>query len=470
MVALQTLKTINKGLAQTQSEISTGKRVDTAKDNAAMWAISSVMNSDVKGFSAISDSLALGDATVAVARDGAETVVDLLNEMKGRIVAAQEKNVDRDKIQADVNNLVDQIQATVDASQFNGLNLLQADTANPSVSMLASLNRSSTGVETSSITTQRIALGSEANVGGTAAREVVAVLADTESASYTINANELAVGTVIGNATQFYTVTKDDLADMSTAAETVARKVAAVTYTNAGATADGATVTWLATGATAAVSITQASGFTKEFTAGGGATAFTSVDDTNLKADQVVSMSVGGVTASYTITAEDVASATTDNVVAAGITAAMNAALKTAGKDADFVISAASEAISVNNASSADAFATITYGESKLSIASSFNVTTDDGAKAALGAIDSLIQTAVDAAASFGSTQKRIEVQSEFISKVQDSLTTGVGAIVDADMEAASARLQALQVQQQLGIQALSIANQQPQSILALFR
>jgi flagellin-like hook-associated protein FlgL len=54
--------------------------------------------------------------------------------------------------------------------------------------------------------------------------------------------------------------------------------------------------------------------------------------------------------------------------------------------------------------------------------------------------------------------------------KQMDALKNGIGAMVDADMEEASARLQALQVQQQLGIQALSIANQAPQNILSLFR
>ena len=65
MTALQTLKSINFNLAKTQDEISTGKSVATAKDNAAVWAISKVMESDVKGFNGISDSLALGAATVA---------------------------------------------------------------------------------------------------------------------------------------------------------------------------------------------------------------------------------------------------------------------------------------------------------------------------------------------------------------------------------------------------------------------
>ena len=81
-----------------------------------------------------------------------------------------------------------------------------------------------------------------------------------------------------------------------------------------------------------------------------------------------------------------------------------------------------------------------------------------------------LIDRAVDAAASFGSDQKRIDTQAEFVTNLTDSLTTGIGSLVDADMEETSARLQALQVQQQLATQSLSIANQQPQNILSLFR
>ena len=92
------------------------------------------------------------------------------------------------------------------------------------------------------------------------------------------------------------------------------------------------------------------------------------------------------------------------------------------------------------------------------------------GADDALDKIEGLIQTSIDAAASFGSAQGRLETQADFISGLSDSLKSGIGALVDADMEEASARLQALQVQQQLGVQALSIANQAPQSILSLFR
>ena len=69
-----------------------------------------------------------------------------------------------------------------------------------------------------------------------------------------------------------------------------------------------------------------------------------------------------------------------------------------------------------------------------------------------------------------GSELKQIEAHNKFIAKLTDVLDAGVGNLVDADLAKESARLQALQVQQQLGTQALSIANQAPQVILSLFR
>lgn len=87
-----------------------------------------------------------------------------------------------------------------------------------------------------------------------------------------------------------------------------------------------------------------------------------------------------------------------------------------------------------------------------------------------MGLVDGVKKTVQDYAAVLGSTGTRLELQEDFTSKLIDSLNEGVGTLVDANLDEESARLQALQVQQQLGIQALSIANQAPQNILSLFR
>ena len=81
MVALQTMKSISTNLAKTTADISTGKSVASAKDNAAVWSISKVMESDVKGFKGISDSLSLGSSTIAVARQASDNVTAVVVAM-----------------------------------------------------------------------------------------------------------------------------------------------------------------------------------------------------------------------------------------------------------------------------------------------------------------------------------------------------------------------------------------------------
>lgn len=265
MVALQTIKGINSSLAKAQDEISTGKTVATAKDNASVWAISKVMESDVSGFKAISDSLNLGQSTVAVASAGAEQITNILKEMKTRVVAATGENVDYAKLGAEVTEMTNQINSIVQASQFNGANLLNT-AGNAGITVLSSIDRAADG----SVTATSITIASvdfEANL---------------------------------------------DLSD-----------------------------------------------------------------------------------------------------------------------------------IDVSDAAAAET---------------------------SIAAIEAHIQTAINGAAALGASAKRVELQADFVSKLTDAMTAGIGTMVDADMEEASARLQALQVQQQLGIQSLSIANQGPQNLLSLFR
>ncbi|PRY77595.1 flagellin [Yoonia maritima] len=271
MVALQTLKSINGDLSETQSMISTGKEVSSAKDNSAIWAISKVMESDVAGFKAISDSLALGESTVAVASAGAEQIVETLTEMKQLAVSAQSENVDFAKIQADMDEKAAQVASVISASQFNGANLLATDVdgnGGTGLNVLSSLDRVGSGAPTPTLIT---------------------------------------------------------------------------------------------------------------------------VDSVDFEADVDLVANLTAIT--------DTATAAT-----------------------------------------------------------------------ALGELETFLTTAIDGAAQLGASAKRIDSQNEFVSKLSDSLKSGIGTMVDADMEETSARLQALQVQQQLGVQSLSIANQAPQTILSLFR
>ena len=272
IVALQTLKSINAQLGKTQSDIATGKSVANAKDNAAVWAISKVMETDQSAFKAIQSNLNVADATVATSRTGAEQVTNLLQEIKDLAIGGTVSTADFAKIDTDIDAKFKQIAAVVSGTQLNGVNLLKTGT---SMSVVGSLDRTNGTAETT--------------------------------------ANVIDVATVDLEA-----------------------------------------------------------GLGLDLTA--------------------------GTSSNYT-----------------GIT----------------------------------------------------DTTT---AEAMVTAIETMIDASVKGAAQLGSDGKRISDQANFVGKLGDSLKQGVGSLVDTDMEEASARLQALQTQQQLGIQALSIANQSPSAVMSLFR
>ena len=391
MVALQTMKSINKNMGMLQSEISTGKSVATAKDNAAVWAISKTMESDIKGFKGISDSLAVGNATLTVARSATESVTKLLTEMKGKIVAAQAENVDRSKLQTDIVALRGQIESVVGAAQFNGLNLVNGSTT--AVDVLSSLDRSSTGVTSSSIQI------TGQNLSTSAGDALTAGMGD-------VSATPIAAG----------------------ATETV-------------------------------------DGFVLQ--GGAGALASNSSDADPTALDELIEgdaieLTIGSITGRYTVkegdTAEELASGLRNALTEGGL------------NGADFTLSAAGGVLSVTNNTNVDTEMAIaaTRGEGALADLANIDVTADP--EDALTTIEGMLKTSINAAASFGSAQSRLDIQAEFVGQLSDSLKSGIGAMVDANMEEASARLQALQVQQQLATQSLSIANQAPQNILALFR
>lgn len=113
----------------------------------------------------------------------------------------------------------------------------------------------------------------------------------------------------------------------------------------------------------------------------------------------------------------------------------------------------------------------VTYSITTLDI-SAITDTDDDLAdlEQMISWVDTGISNMTTAASNLGAVKQRTNMQREFVSSLMDAINRGIGALVDADMNEESTRLQALQVQQQLGVQALSIANQNSQSILSLFR
>jgi len=515
MVALETLRNINRNLEGVQSEISTGKKVNNAKDNAAVWAISTVMSTDVESFKQITDSLNKGSSVVGVARVASEQVTSLLQDMKELIVAAQEdlNADDRTRIQTDITALRTQIGNIVSAAQFNGQNLLQGTDA---VSFLASLDRSSDGTVTATkininrqdlSTTAATAAAAKAatDAGYTSTADSLTTadvdkantdggyistaqsgdITDGTNADVTLLAGAIAAGDAftinVGGSDYSYTAASGDtINDVADGLKTLidAGGIANLTVTvtpGADPLANDATINLAAAGGDVTFDETALASTYSQSSIADGDTLDATIAGGTITTGDTFTANVGG--ADYTYTAVD---GDTNNTVAAGLKTLIDAGgvtnlTVTVTDAADPTADAATLSFAASGGT-VD-FSIAGLGSQNAAVAAgglgalaTLSVESATDAATALTTIETLMNTAISAASAFGSNQKQIEYQGDFVMSLIDSMTAGIGSMVDADMEAASAKLQALQVQQQLGVQALSIANQSPQVLLSLFR
>jgi flagellin len=342
MAALQSLNATNKQLETTQGRISTGFAVGSAADNAAYWSMATTLRSDNKSLSAVSDALGLGGATLDVAYTGMTSAIDVVTEMKAKLVAAREPGVDKAKVQGEIDQLQNQLRSIAGSASFSGENWLAVDsggsTYQATESIVASFTRSQgvNGAETS-----------------------VATISVAVSSVFLFDANS-----------------------------------------------DGA---------------------------GGGF---------------------------------DSGAATADALGILG-SARLNAADADAAGSARGSIDAAGTIVIASAFDPAAATAPgAPTGPAEIDVSSATETEIDDF----IQAVDTALSEMTTAATDLGSAKKRVDLQKDFVSNLMDSIDRGVSALVDADMTAESTKLQALQVQQQLGVQALSIANSQTGNILSLFR
>lgn len=165
MAALQSLTSTTKALSTTSSRITTGMNVASTKDNSAAYTTAQSLRSDLGGLQSVSSSLGRAKSVTDVAVAGAEQISDIVNQMKAKAYQAADVGVDqpaRDQINKDFTALRDQITTVVNASSFNGSNLLK--TGGGAVSALQSLQDSDSGTagwqaDTLSVANQGLDLG-----------------------------------------------------------------------------------------------------------------------------------------------------------------------------------------------------------------------------------------------------------------------------------------------------------------------
>jgi flagellin len=132
MVALQNLQKTNSELATTQNRINTGKSINSAKDNGAIWAIAQSQRSESSSLNAVKSSLQRGQSTVDVALSAGESISDLLTQMKTLALSASDVSLGtsaRASLNEDFVNLRNQITTVIANAGFDGTNLINAGTA-----------------------------------------------------------------------------------------------------------------------------------------------------------------------------------------------------------------------------------------------------------------------------------------------------------------------------------------------------
>jgi flagellin len=129
LVALQNLMSTQNALADTQNIISTGKKINSAKDNGAVWSIAQTMQGKVTALDAVQDSLNRAQSTIDVAMSAGQQVSDLLTQMKAKVLAASDTSLDttsRTALNEDFKSLRDQITKVTSNADFNGINMVKS--------------------------------------------------------------------------------------------------------------------------------------------------------------------------------------------------------------------------------------------------------------------------------------------------------------------------------------------------------
>ena len=195
MLALQYLNSTNSELSNTQTRISTGLKVSSAKDNAAVYAIAQNQRAQVASLNAVSGSLARGQSAVDVALAAGESISDLLKQMKEKAIAAADTSIStpsRTALADEYKSLRDQISKVSANASFDGMNLIKTGATD-----LTSLSNTSGGkltVAAQSLTLIGVGLTAASTFTTAGTASAVATLVDTAIASVSTKLGKLGTG------------------------------------------------------------------------------------------------------------------------------------------------------------------------------------------------------------------------------------------------------------------------------------
>uniref|UniRef100_UPI00094985D0 flagellin N-terminal helical domain-containing protein n=1 Tax=Mongoliimonas terrestris TaxID=1709001 RepID=UPI00094985D0 len=207
--ALRTLSSIAQSMDVVQSRVSTGLKVGEAADNAAYWSIATTMRSDNMALGAVKEALGLGAATVDVQYTALNATVDIVKEMKAKLVAAAQPGIDRTKIQADITQLQGQLSTIANSAIFNGQNWLSVDSSTAGYGAVKQILSSFIRTPAGEVSVQNIGIDIT-NI----------VLYDANGNAGILDGDVTVGGTTVSLATIDISALTDEAADMTTLAET----------------------------------------------------------------------------------------------------------------------------------------------------------------------------------------------------------------------------------------------------------
>ncbi len=413
MAALESLSTTQSALNNTENRVSTGLKVANASDNPSIYAISSTMNANIAGLSAVSDSLSFGASVLTTASSASSSIISTLTTLQNQVTEAGTTGISATTMQTAIANALNDINTYARQSTFNGVNLLTTQGDANAGGTSAVTNSAMQVVD--SLNGGTIAVPSQMTAGNNTLTSELGLTSPTMAAGATV----IATGTAgTGQVTQ-------NLLSNTGAAGGVNISLAATL--NAASFANNTTLT-----------LTNADNTTTTFEFVAAGTAATTPDSAT---NHTVTVTVDPTTETSNQMIGDLATSMSSH--------GYNAVVQNDGSldvTGDGVTSAASTVTGINPS------------------------TTLSSAEALVTTIQGAITKMTSVATNLGYASQQITGLQSFTKSLSDAMTSGVGALVDADLSEESAKLTSLQTKQQLAIQSLSIANSQSASILSLFR
>ena len=487
--AQRNLASSGSSLATSMERLSSGLRINSAKDDAAGLAITDRMTSQIRGLNQAVRNANDGISVAQTAEGSMQESTNILQRMRElSIQSANDSNSDSDRanIQKEVTQLQSELTRIAETTTFNGKNILDGSFTSSKFHVGAysdqTINVSIGSVQATDIGAQQAS--SAANIG-----TAVAAAADADTAvngvvaqSITINGNQVSGAIAVAGGSTAATIAGQINAETGT---TGVSATASNSVVLSGLSADG-TVSFGLSSRSDATSIVGSEGVVSASITTGdysnladainaksaqtGITATLAADKTSITLDNTAGndIAIGDFTSS--------AAGATINAVGADVAAAAISVTLTDGAATDSVQMAGQVSLSSSSGYSATSdganlfTAAAGTAASTLNSVASVDVSTQAGSNAALDVIDKALSSISDNRASLGAIQNRLESTISNLSNISENVASARSRVQDADFALETANLTRSQILQQAGTAMLSQANSAPQSVLSLLQ